>query len=185
MKTGRIGKLIFILLFPLICSGCSSSPQDIQAVIENYYTTNDKNNKGQLHILNVYEKDHRTYVLAEKYRGDGHLPIDLFIIDEGEAVFVSSGDSVMSPCFSLYEVTLDGKTIVYGDYKDTKWVASSDQVIDVNLKGIEISFQDNTVLRENFTQKNSFLFVIDTETEISDAKVYDEAGIVSTLSDLR
>lgn len=71
----------------------------------------------------------------------------MFLIDSNFKIIVKvSGNILISSCFSVNVVKYDGKSIVYGNFKNKKWDLKIGIVLDVEINIIKIIFEDGIVI---------------------------------------
>lgn len=149
----------------------------IEAAIEEYYLAVDPNNKGELKIHNIKEHGTGYLVLTEKYSGDGHSGTILFLVDKDfSATAAASGDIPLSPCFSANVVKHQGKSIIYGNFKNKKWDPKTDLVSEVQIDNIAIEFEDGSVINDSVSVDKGYIIVVDTLSGIKDIKLYNKKG---------
>ena len=149
----------------------------LETVIAEYYIRADPNNKGILKIYNIkkYGSDYLT--LTGKYRGEGEDGSVLFLIDSKfDIMAMAPGNMPLSPCFSANVVKDQGKSIVYGNFKNKKWDPKTDLVSDVQIDSIKIVFEDGTVIKEPVSMDKGYIIDVDTLSKIKDIDVYNSKG---------
>jgi|LFRM01.1.fsa_nt_gb beta-lactamase regulating signal transducer with metallopeptidase domain len=146
-------------------------------VVSEYYMKADPANKGTLKIYNIKKFGSSYLVLTQKYRGEGESFSVLFLADSGfNIVAKAPGDIPISPCFSANVVKYQGKSIVYGNFKNKKWNPQTDLVTDVQIDFIKITFEDGTYVREQVSMDKGYIVVVDTLSNIRNIEVYNSKG---------
>jgi len=146
-------------------------------VVSEYYLNADPANKGTLKIYNIKKFGSSYLVLTQKYRGEGESFSVLFLTDSGfNIVAKAPGDIPISPCFSANVVKYQGKSIVYGNFKNKKWNPQTDLVVDVQIDFIKITFEDGTYIREQVSMDKGYIVVVDTLSDIRNIEVYNSKG---------
>lgn len=146
-------------------------------VVSEYYMKADPANKGTLKIYNIKNFGSSYLVLTQKYRGEGESFSVLFLADSGfNIVAKAPGDIPISPCFSANVVKYQGKSIVYGNFKNKKWNPQTDLVVDVQIDFIKITFEDGTYIREQVSMDKGYIVVVDTLSDIRNIEVYNSKG---------
>lgn len=149
----------------------------IEDTAEEYYLEVDPNNKGELKIHNIKEYGTDYLVLTEKHSGDAHSGTILFLVDKDfSAKAAASGDIPLSPCFSANLVKHQGKSIIYGNFKNKKWDPKTDIVSEVQIDNIEIEFEDGSVFNDSVSMDKGYIVVVDTLSGIKDIKLYNNKG---------
>lgn len=151
--------------------------KQLESVIKEYYRYNQPRNKGALKNFNTKKYGSEYLVLTEKYGGEGHSFSDLFLIDHSYRIAaVTSGDMPISPCFSANIVKHQGRSIVYGNFKNKKWDPQTDIVSDVQIDSIVITFEDGTVIKEPVSMDRGYIIVADTISKIKNIEVNNSKG---------
>jgi hypothetical protein len=146
-------------------------------VVSEYYLNADPANKGTLKIYNIKKFGSSYLVLTQKYRGEGESFSVLFLADSGfNIVAKAPGDIPISPCFSANVVKYQGKSIVYGNFKNKKWNPQTDLVTNVQIDFIKITFEDGTYVREQVSMDKGYIVVVDTLSNIRNIEVYNSKG---------
>jgi len=146
-------------------------------VVSEYYMKADPANKGTLKIYNIKKFGSSYLVLTQKYRGEGESFSVLFLVDDVfKIVAKAQGDIPISPCFSANVVKYQGKSIVYGNFKNKKWNPQTDLVTDVQIDFIKIMFEDGTYVREQISMDKGYIVVVDTLSNIRNLEVYNNKG---------
>ena len=149
----------------------------LAAVVTEYYLKADPANKGTLRIYNIKKYGSGYLVLTEKYRGEGESFSVLFLVNyDFNIVAKAPGDIPKSPCFSANVVKDQGKSIVYGNFKNKKWNPQTDLVTDVQIDFIKIMFEDGTYVREKISMDKGYIVVVDTLSNIRNIEVYNNKG---------
>ncbi len=149
----------------------------IAAVVTEYYLKADPANKGTLRIYNTKKYGSGYLVLTEKYRGEGESFSVLFLVNHDFNIVVKApGDIPKSPCFSANVVKDQGKSIVYGNFKNKKWNPQTDLVVDVQIDFIKITFEDGTYIREQVSMDKGYIVVVDTLSNIRNIELYNSKG---------
>jgi hypothetical protein len=175
---------IFILFFCIV--GCSlPGSNSINTIIELYYKKHDPLNKGKTQIFAQKEFMGGTLVLTEKYRGDGHTFVNLFLLNKDKRIIkVASGETPLSMCFTVNVIEYDGCKILFGSFNDSKWLIEPDKKKSVDIRNILVRFKNG----EEYNEKVEKGYIIYSK-EISDieaVKLYDDNGnLQSDLNDLK
>ena len=149
----------------------------LETAISEYYLRTNPNNKGVLKIYNIKKYGSSYLALTEKYVGEGENGTVLFLTDNGiNITAMAPGNMPISPCFSANIVKDQGKSIVYGNFKNKKWDPKTDLVSDVQIDNIKIAFEDGTVINESVSMDKGYIIVVDTLSKIKDIEVYNNKG---------
>lgn len=149
----------------------------LETSISEYYLRVDPNNEGILKIYNIKKYGSGYLVLTEKYRGEGESHTILFLIDNGYSTkATASGHMPISPCFSANIVRDQGKSIIYGNFKNRKWDPKTGLVSDVQIDNIKIAFEDGTEIKEPVSMDKGYIVVVDTLSKIKNIEVYNSKG---------
>ncbi|QCX34485.1 hypothetical protein FDN13_12665 [Caloramator sp. E03] len=149
----------------------------LEAAVTEYYLKADPANRGTLRIYNIKKYGSGYLVLTEKYRGEGESFSVLFLVNHDfNIVAKAPGDIPKSPCFSANVVKDQGKSIVYGNFKNKKWNPKTDLVVDVQIDFIKITFEDGTYIREQVSMDKGYIVVADTLSNIRNIEVYNSKG---------
>lgn len=153
----------------------------IQNAISNYYLKSEPDNYGTLKIYNIKKYNNSYLCLSEKYRGEGQRYSDLFLIDSNFNIKAKApGNIPISPCFSANVVKYDGKSIVYGNFKNKKWDPKTGIVSDVEINTIKITFEDGTVIQEPVSMEKGYIVVANTISKIKNIEVYNSKGKIQS-----
>lgn len=149
----------------------------LETTISEYYLKTNPNNKGVLKIYNIKKYGSSYLALTEKYVGEGENSSVLFLTDKRNNITaMAPGNMPISPCFSANIVKDQGKSIVYGNFKNKKWDPKTDLVSDVQIDNIKVIFEDGTVINESVSMDKGYIIVVDTLSKIKDIEVYNNAG---------
>lgn len=153
----------------------------LETSISEYYLRVDPNNRGTLKIYNIKKYGSGYLVLTEKYRGEGESGTILFLINNGYSIkAMASGNVPISPCFSANIVRDQGKSIIYGNFKNKKWDPKTDLVSDVQIDNIKIVFEDGTEINEPVSMDKGYIAIVDTLSKIKNIEVYNKEGEVQS-----
>ena len=129
---------------------------------------------SNLNIITEVKKYGDGYlVLAEKYdreAQDWSFPNLMLIDDEFIIKSVSVGLTTVLPYFGIYSTVDEDKQIACGIIKG-----------EMKTSGIEIRFDDGTVVRDSISEKGGYIVVADTLSDIKDIELYSSKGKVQDL----
>ncbi len=154
--------------------------------ISEYYKNNQPSNNGELKIF-LYKPfdDDKYLVLAEKYKGEGHLFKDLFLLDSQYNVLAFSDvQAPISPCFSLGQVFYDGKTILFGWIDDSKYIPMEDKAVHVETNEVFAELVSGQSIKANAYTNTGFIEVLEGESKVKSFDLYnDKHELQATLED--
>lgn len=163
-----------ISLFVLI--GCSNSGTGtVTELIGSYYKSYQPFNKGELKIIAQKMFNDKTLVLAEKYSGDGHGLVNLFVIsNDNKVVYRADGQYPLSMCFSANVIELDNKTIVFGNFNNSKWDPITDIKKPVDIKNVLVTFNDGEKVKENVGK--AYIIFSTNKSVLKNIELYNDNG---------
>lgn len=180
-KNSRLNeRLIIIILITLLgLTGCSQSVnKSIDEIVASYYKKLEPTNKGQLKILNQKSFTDETFVLAEKYPGDGHTYTKLFLVNRDRVIEKwTDGFTPISMCFSANKVNYANGTIIFGNFNPTKWDAETDTKKAVQIEYIVVKFKDGETVKENVeSTENSYIIYGSTQADLESIELFNAQG---------
>ena len=193
--------LILIILILLIVGGfalykyTNSRPEDNKAKSEHelitesldkYYLKINHQKKTEFKIYNTKKLDDKYLVLAEGAVSEGERVSKLFLLNNKfDILKVTYGHIPISQCFSINKVIYENKTISFGNFNNSKINENADKKIPVDIKKIEIKFEDGTSVQESVSVDNGYILISNTVSDINDVILYNNNNeIQSNLSDL-
>lgn len=185
-------KFISIALSALIClsmAGCranslnsivsnttsNSKEELISKAVSKYYLVQDPKNKGELKIYTTKSFKDKYLILAEKYSGDGHRLINLFLIDGDYNITAwASGETPISMCFSINKVNYNGSTILFGTFNNSKWDSKQDRKIPVQINKLDIKFGNSQNIIENVSTDSGYIVISNSASKIEQFNLYND-----------
>lgn len=160
----------------LILGGCSQlTNKSISERVDLYYKKFEPSNKGKLQILAQKPVDDKMLVLAKKYSGDGHSYTELFLINKDNVLEKrAQGLTPISMCFSANKVDTQNRTIVYGNFNNSKWDMKSDTKKPVDIQYIIVKFENGETIKENVDK--GYIVYSSTQSELKSIELYDASG---------
>jgi hypothetical protein len=152
-----------------------SKEELIKEAVSNFYLKSDNKNNGELKIYNTKTYKNNYLVLTEKYPGDGHRFVDLFLLDDKFKVIKwTSGETPISNCFSINKCIFDGSTILFGIFNASKWDPKQDIKIPVQVSKIDISFKNGQNLKEDVSIENGYIGILDSISEVQQFNLFND-----------
>lgn len=185
MKKILICFMTTVIFAGIITFVLSNNLRKVNTVLDEYYTEYMPKNTGNIEIFKQERLGEYTFVLAEKYPGEGEASIDLFIINSNnDIVAVSTTDRAPSTCYTANSFIWEEYQVIFGELKDTKYNQVSEQMEQVDLKSLNVVFKTGEVIEKNIEGLEIFTIISDVKDEISEVNVYNEEHeIVSDLSE--
>lgn len=155
--------------------------------LDKYYYEVNKQHKSKFKIYNVKKFNNKCLVLAQELGLDGEPYINLFLLnDKFEVIKVSDSRMPITQCFSLDKVVYENNTILFGTFKDKRYDREADKQVPVDIKKVEVKFEDGSNIKESISFDNGYILIAKTTSDVNDAILYNENNDPqSNLSDLR
>jgi len=160
----------------LILGGCSQSAnKSISERVDLYYKKFEPLNNGELKILAQKPMDDKMLVLAKKYSGDGHAYTKLLLINK-EQVIEKNAQGVMplSMCFIANKLDYENKTIVFGNFNNTKLDIKSNTKKPVEIQYIVVKFKNGEVIKEDVDK--AYIIYSSTQSDLESIELYNADG---------
>ncbi len=151
--------------------------KEIAKELLRYYNGFEPQAKGGLKILQTKPYGEKKLVLAQKYFGEGHSVADLFVTDSaGKIIAHENVTSPMSPCFSLAQVFYEGKTILFGEFDNGRWLPQPDIVVKVDIDEVYARLKSGASVQEKVNINNGFILVLDGTSGVEVFDLYNDQG---------
>lgn len=154
--------------------------------INSYYSKERPKNKGDLKIYNIKDLDDDFLVLCEKNSNDGQRYSDLFILNSNYKIIgLTTGEIPISMCFSANKVTYKDRTILFGNFTNSKWDKVKDIKVPVNIDTIEIKLDNKILLTEKVSIDTGYIIPVEADSIILDISLYNDGyELESNLNDI-
>lgn len=149
----------------------------LNGAVAEFYSNRDLSNNGKLQIYKTKTLDDNYIVLAEKYSGDGHRFLHLFLLDKDYNIKAwTSGETPISNCFSANSLDYCGNRIVFGSFNDTKWDSEKDRKLTVKIDNIYLKLDNNQEVIEEVSKQKGYILILDSISKVEKVQLYNDKG---------
>ncbi|VYU35292.1 hypothetical protein [Clostridium tertium] len=168
--------LVIIMASVVIIKNNSSKFKNdtLEKAIEDYYSKNLPENKGELKINTIKEIDDGYLALVEKNYGEGEPYSTLFLLNkEKEIVSMTSGNIPISPGFSVNSLEYNDSNIIFGTINDSKMNGINEVGrIGIDVSEIKLEFTDGEELTDKTIENRSYIMIV-PKKDIKDILLYN------------
>ncbi len=97
----------------------------------------------------------------------------------------AQGHEPISMCFTVNRLDYEGKTILFGNFNDSKWLIVPDKRQKVNIDKIFVEFENGEKYEEIVSMDKGFIIISNTISGVKNVNLYNNKGeLQSNLDDI-